>query len=307
MAGRTQPVKPSVAFERFAGLLSFVEGRWAGQPVAFLPWQLAVVRALLDTHGPDGLRQYRRALVGTARKAGKSAFFAVLALYWLLVESLRDPGAQIFAVAAEREQARIIYSMAARMLATAPALAAECEVFRDAITFRQTGSVFRVLSAEAYSKHGLSPSLVLFDELHAQPDRTLWDVMTTAQGARLEPLTAAITTAGVLRDSICAELFSYGRQVEAGVIEDPAFFFKWYGAAEGDRWDDPATWRKANPSLDVITPVAFLEREAREAAALPARQAAFRQLYCNEWVAEASRWIDLAVWDEQAGKCHAAL
>jgi phage terminase large subunit-like protein len=295
-----------VAFERFAKLMSFVEGQWAGQPVKFLPWQVAIVRALLDTTGRDGCRQYRKALIGTARKAGKTTFFAVLALYWLLVESEKDPGAQIYSIAAEREQARLIFSTASRMLATAPALAAECEVLRDSIVFRRTGSAFRVLSAEAYSKHGLSPSLVLFDELHAQATRELWDVMSTGQGARLEPLIAAITTAGVDRDSICKELFDYGCQVRAGVVTDPAFFFQWFGAGPGDRWDDPATWRKANPSLGAITPLAFLEREAREAAALPARQSAFRQLYCNEWVQEASKWIDLGLWDEQAGACHAA-
>jgi phage terminase large subunit-like protein len=191
------------------------------------------------------------------------------------------------------------------MLHTAPVLAADCDVFKDAIVFRPTSSVFRVLSAEAYSKHGLSPSFCAFDELHAQPNRDLWDVMTTGQGARLAPMTIAISTAGTDLQGICHELYEYGRNVAAGVVSDPSFYFKWFGAEPGDRWDDPLTWKKANPSLGVITPVEFLEREAREAAALPGRQSAFRMLYCNEWVAEASRWIDLDIWDEQPGlECH---
>jgi phage terminase large subunit-like protein len=294
-----------VAFQRFARLLSFVEGQWAGRPVVLQPWQLAIVRDLLDTRGRDGRRQYRKALVGCARKSGKSVWLAVVCLYWLLVESEHDPAAQVFCVAAEKEQGRIIYGHALKMLQTAPALAADCDIFRDAIVYKPTSSVFRVLSAESFSKHGLSPSFCAFDELHAQPDRELWDVMTTGGGARSAPMTVAITTAGIDQDGICHELYDYGRQVAAGVVSDPSFYFKWFGAEPGDRWDDPATWRKANPSLGVITRVDFLEREAREAAALPGRQSAFRMLYCNEWVAEAEHWIDLATWDEQAGlECH---
>lgn len=287
-------------------MFRFTEGRWAGQKIELLPWQIDIIGALLDTKDADGIRQYRKALIGCARKSGKSVWLALLALYFLLVESHVDRGAQVFACAGDKDQARIIFTGAQKLLATAPQLMAECEMYRDAITYRQTDSVFRVLSADAPTKHGLSPSFVAFDELHVQPDRDLWDVMTTGQGARLQPLIAAITTAGTLTQSICRELYEYGVQVESGIVTDPAFYFKWYAAPESADWRSPEAWKLANPSLGEITSLAYLESEAREAEGLPGRQATFRQLYLNQWVAVAQRWLDLEVWDEQASEaCHA--
>jgi phage terminase large subunit-like protein len=158
-----------------------------------------------------------------------------------------------------------------------------------------------VVSAEAYSKHGSSPSGVIFDELHAQPNRELWDVLTTGQGARRQPLTIAITTAGFDRESICYELYKYGKDLESGLFTDPSFFFRWWGVGEGEDWTDETVWAKAQPNLNVSVSLEFLRNEAHQAKQQPARQNTFRRLYLNEWTQAVTRWVDLDLWDASAG------
>jgi phage terminase large subunit-like protein len=196
-----------------------VKGSWAGQPLALQPWQRALVRELFGTLRPDGRRQYTKALIGISRKNGKSLLGAALALRLLFRDG--EPGAEILSAAADRDQAAIVFEMARGMVEASPAMSKIATVYRRSIVVPRTGSVYKVISAEAYSKHGMNPHGIIFDELHAQPDRELYDVLTTGQGARRQPLTIAITTAGFDRESICYELYDYGRKIEAGVLQDP--------------------------------------------------------------------------------------
>ncbi len=161
--------------------------------------------------------------------------------------------------------------------------------------------MYRVLSSDAPTKHGLNPSGVIFDELHAQPNRELWDVLTTGQAARSQPLTIAITTAGFDRQTICWEQYDYGRKVKARIVEDPSFFFKWWGVEEGESWEDPEVWKRVNPNYGESVSASVLESEAQKAKHQPARQNTFRRLYLNEWTQSESRWIDPSVWDRTAG------
>jgi phage terminase large subunit-like protein len=275
------------------------KSEWAGQPLILAPWQRDLVRELFGRLRPDGRRQYRTALIGVPRKAGKSTMGAAMALRLLFRDG--EPGAEVYSAAADRDQARIVFEIARGMVEASPAMSKIAKVYRNSIVVPRTGSTYRVLSAEAYSKHGLSPSAVLVDELHAQPNRELWDVLTTGQGARRQPLTVAITTAGYDRESICFELYHYGRQIEAGVLEDPTFFFRWWGAAEDDPWDDEATWHKAQPNLGISVSLEFMRAEARQARQQPARENTFRRLYLNQWTQQATRWLSLAAWDASAG------
>ncbi len=174
-------------------MLTHTKGPSAGQPFRLYPWQQKILRGLLEIR-PDGLRRVRKALIGLPRKQGKTQLIAALGLYFLLLDT--EPGGEIYAAAGDRDQARRIFEAAKEMLLASPRLACECDVLRDAIFHHQSGSVLRVLSADAPTKHGLNPSVVLFDELHVQPNRRLWDVLTMAQAARLQPLVIAITTAG---------------------------------------------------------------------------------------------------------------
>jgi hypothetical protein len=151
-----------------------------GSPIILRPWQLETVRHLLARR-PDGRYRHRQALIGIARKNGKSALGAGLALYSLVMGS---DGSEVYSCAGDREQARIVFGTAKRMVELEPELAGLCKLYRDAIEVPETGSVYRVLSAEAYTKEGLNPTAVYFDEVHVQPNRELWDVMSLAMGAR---------------------------------------------------------------------------------------------------------------------------
>lgn len=282
---------------RFFGALRQTKGKWAGQPLALLPWQERIIRDLFGTLRPDGRRQYRTAYIEVPRKAGKSTLAAAIALY-LLFEG--EPGAEVYSAAADREQARIVFEQAKQMVEGSPELSRYAEVYRNAIYVPALGASYRVLSADAPTKHGLNAHGVIFDELHAQPNRELWDVLTTSTGARAQPLVVAITTAGYDRESICYELHEYALRVRDGIVDDPTFYPVVYSAPDDAPWDDPATWHLANPSLGVTVAEEFYESEARRAREMPAYQNTFRRLYLNEWVQQHTRWIDLGLWEENA-------
>jgi phage terminase large subunit-like protein len=300
----------------FAERLKHVEGEWAGRPFSLAGWQAGIVRDLFGTLNADGLRQYRTALIGVPRKNGKSTLAAGIALR-LLFSS--EPAAQVFCIASDKDQARLVFNIASRMVEANPDLLDACggQLYRNAIPYPRMDSTLKVISAESFTKHGLNPHGVVFDELHAQPDRELWDVLTTAQGARREPLTVAITTAGYDRASICFEQYDYGRRVEAGIVTDPTFFFEWFGADDEADWTDPAVWAAVNPNYPTTPKPEFLQAEFEKAKQLPARQNTFRRLYLNQWTQSSTRWLDLGLWDDNAGTvdeaglggryCHAGL
>lgn len=277
-----------------------VDGEWAGHPFRLEDWQRTeVIEPLFGTITPDGNRVYRTALIGIPRKNGKTTLGAAMALRLLIGDN--EPGAQVFSCAADRDQARLCFDIAQRMVEASPILSKICKVQRNVIVVPKLGASYRAASAQAFTKHGLSPHGIIFDELHAQPNRELWDVMTSGQGARRQPLTIAITTAGYDRTSICYEQYEYGRQIRAGLVNDPTFFFRWWGADEEDDWTDEATWAKANPNYPIVPKPEFLAGEFTQAKQLPGRQNAFRNLYLNQWVQQLTRWIDLGLWDENAG------
>lgn len=271
--------------------MTLQKGHWSGQPFTLLPWQRdLIVRPLFDRVDSRGYRLIKTVLVGVPRKQGKSPMAAGLALNLMMNDS--EPNAAIYSVATDKIQARVVFDEAKRMLTANPALAAECDIQKEIIYHLPSGSTYEVLSAEARQKHGLNPHAIIFDELHTQDDRELWDVLTTAQGARRQPLIIGFTTAGADDTSLCYELYEYGQAVADGRVNDPSFLFVWFGA---DKHDDPflpATWRKANPSIDITVPEAFYEKEFTAARFSPARLAACRRLYLNVWTQTATAWLD---------------
>lgn len=279
----------------FSDLLRHGKGEWAGRRFLLEPWQLErVVRPIFGTLRPDGLRQYRTVYLEMGRKNGKSTLIAGLGLFLLFADG--EAGAEIYSAAADRDQAAIVFDTAKRMIEASPALAERCEVYRRSIVVPHTGSVYRVLSADAPTKHGLNPHAVLFDELHAQRDRELWDVLTSGQGSRRQPLVIAITTAGYDRKSICYEMRQYAERVRDGVISDPTFLPVIYSAQADSDWSSHDTWKIANPNLGVSIKSDFLEREAAKARELPAAQNTFRRLYLCQWTEQDVRWLDVDTW-----------
>ncbi|HEY5986520.1 MAG TPA: terminase large subunit [Streptosporangiaceae bacterium] len=265
----------------------------AGQLLQLRTWQRNLLGHLLARR-LDGRYRHRQALIGVARKNGKSALGAGVGLAGLV---LGPQGGEVYSLAADREQARIVFGTARRMVELDPELSDLLKLYRDAIEAPASGSVYRVLSAEAYTKEGLNPHLSIFDEVHAQPTRELWDVMALAQGARPEPLLVGITTAGVKtdstgRDSLCYGLYQYGQRVATGEIHDPSFFMAWWEPrlSEANHRAE-TTWREANPGFaDLVDPEDFTSAVRRT----PENE--FRTKRCNQWVSTSEAWLPAGVW-----------
>ncbi len=283
----------AVAF--FAECLTHVTGEWRGQPFVLSDWQAKIVRDIFGWKRPDGTRRYRTVFIAIPRKAGKTTLAAGLALYALYCDG--EPGAQVINAAADREQAALCFEAAQGMVQAEPALANRSNVFRRSIVVPNTGSSYKVISSEAFSKHGMSCSYIGADELHAWPNRELLDVLTTSTGARRQPLTVITTTAGYDRHSICYELWSYAEKVRDGIVKDDSFLPVIYAADKDDDWADPATWRKAHPGLGVSVKLEYFEQEAAKAKALPSYENTFRRLLLNQWTESDVRWLSMEAWD----------
>jgi phage terminase large subunit-like protein len=274
-----------------------VAGR-AGDPLRLRDWQKDLLRHLY-ARDEDGGLVHQTALIGMPRKNGKSALSsAAIGLYSLLGEGIN--GGEVIAVAATREQARIVFSEAKRMVERSE-LKDLVQVFRDSIFVPETNSVFKVMSAESWAAEGLNPSRVILDELHAQPNRELFDVMSLAMGNRGKiGQVVAITTAGVKsdasgQDSIAYSLYNYGKRVATGEIDDPAFFMAWWEAAPEADHREPTTWQAANPGFDDIVSAADFESAVRRTP-----EAEFRTKRLNQWVSSQMSWLPSGVWESLA-------
>ena len=233
--------------------------------------------------------------IGRLRKNGKSTLSAGIGLYLLVADG--EQGAEIYSAATTRDQARIVFDEAKRMVTSSPALKRRVEVLINNLNVATSASRFMPLSSDASTMDGLNVHGALIDELHAHRTRQVVDVLETATGARRQPLLFEITTAGYDRHSICFEHHDYSIKVLDGVLRDDSWFAFIAAADEGDDWTDPEVWRKSNPSFGLSVKEDDLARKAEKAIALPGAQNAFRRMHLNEWTEQAERWIDLAAWD----------
>lgn len=285
----------------FISSLRQSKGAWAGQVLDLLPWQADLLGRLYGTLRPDGLRQYRTCYVELGRKQGKSTISAGIALYSLVGDG--EAGAEVYLAAVDRDQASIVFDVVREMVRQDPWLSKHLKLVPSLrrIDYPAKASRLRVIASDAAGTHGVNASCVIADEVHAWPSRELWDVLATSMGARRQPLLVGITTAGWERDSLGGSLHDYAERVRDGVVDDPAFLPVLYGAPADAPWDDPATWRLANPSLGVTITEEYLAGECARAKAIPAYESAFRRLHLCQWVNQESRWLPLAAWDACAG------
>jgi phage terminase large subunit-like protein len=270
-----------------------------GDLLVLRKWQRDDILGGLFARRADGRRRHRTGLIGLPRKNTKSTIGSGIALFGLMAE---DDGAEVYSCAGSRDQARIVFGVAKRMVELDPELSSECKPYRDAIEVPSTGSVYRVLSSEAPLQEGLNPTLVVFDELHVQPDWELWNTMQLAFGARVDPLLVGITTAGVRSDStggdsVCYSLYQHGRRVVLGEIEDPSFFFAWWEAAEGADHRDPKTWRQSNPGYGDL-----IDAEDFESTVRRTPESEFRIKRCNQWVADMTSWLPTGAFEKRADR-----
>jgi len=184
-------------------------------------------------------------------------------------------------------------------------LRARCEIIDSSkrIIVPRTNSFYRAIPADAEGTHGINAHGVIFDELHTQPDRKLYDVLTTSQGAQLQPLTVFFTTAGFDRATICGEEHDRAEKIASGALEDPSYLPVIYAAGQDDDWADPKTWRKANPMYDALG-IAFQEdlaHQAKRAKESPAFRNTFLRLHNNIWTKQQTTWLPMERWDATAG------
>ena len=286
---------------KFIECLCHTKGKWAGQKFELIDWQEQIIRDLFGILKPNGYRQFNTAYVEIPKKMGKSELAAAIAL--LLCCGDGEQRAEVYGCAADRNQASIVFDVAADMVQLCPDLEKRVQIYKSnkKLVYLPTNSFYQVLSAEAYSKHGLNVHGVVFDELHAQPNRKLYDVMTKGSGdARMQPLYFLITTAGNNTESIGYEIHQKAKDILEGRKIDPTFYPVIYGAEEGDDWTDPKVWKKANPSLGITVGIDKVRDACESAKQNPAEENSFRQLRLNQWVKQSVRWMSMDKWDKCA-------
>lgn len=278
--------------------LKHTKGKWDGKPFLLLPWQEQIVRDIFGIVKADGKRQFRSAYVEIPKKNGKSELAAAIALYLLYGDG--EASAEVYGCANDRSQASIVFDVAKRMVEKCPALLKRSKIAaatKRIVNYRNAG-FYQVLSAETGTKHGLNISGLVFDEIHAQPNRKLYDVMTKGSGdAREQPLFFIITTAGTDKESICYELHTKALDIMNGRKADHSFYPVIYGLSDEDDWNDEKNWYKANPSLGYTISIDRVRDAYREALDNPAEENVFKQLRLNIWTNSAVAWIPEHIYD----------
>ena len=227
-----------------------------------------------------------------------SELAAAIALYLLYADGEASP--EVYGAAADRQQAGIVYELARQMTEMNPVLMKRSKIMTAGkrIVYSRNSGFYQVLSAEVGTKHGLNVSGLVFDELHTQPNRQLYDVLTKGSGdAREQPLYFLITTAGTDRESICYEVHTKAVDILAGRRIDHTFYPVVYGLSDEEDWTDEENWRKANPSLDQTISIERVRDMFREAMNNPAEENVFKQLRLNMWVSSLTRFIPEHIYD----------
>lgn len=284
--------------EFFSRFLRHSTGQWAGQPFELLDWQREdLILPLFGWRMADGTRRFRLAYIEIPKKNGKSTLCSGLGLYLMAGDG--EPGAQAFIAACDRNQASIVFREASSMVRKSPAMLSRMTITDSTktIAYPRTGSWLRALSGDSGSNEGLNIHGLIFDELHAQRDRRLWDTLRYGGAARRQPLLVAITTAGTDRESVCWEQHEYALKLLDGSIRDDINTFAYVRAAGvDDDWTKEETWKKANPSYgETINPVAFAA-ECREAQESPTKENSFKRYRLNIWTQQVVRWIQQERW-----------
>ena len=279
--------------------ITHTKGELSGQPFLLEDWQKKIVSDLFGwKNKKTDLRKYRTAYIQIGRKNGKSTLASALALYMLFADDER--GSEIYSAAGDRQQAGIVHEIAKGMIVANPELSKRAKVYRNSIVNESKGNFYQAISSDSKTKHGFNANCIIFDELHTQPNRDLWDTLTTSVGSRRQPLTIAITTAGYDRNSICHEIYKYAQQVDNQSVKDETFYSCIYEAEMDDDITDEDVWKKANPNYGVSLKKNYMEIESQRAVDVPSYQNTFKRLMLNIWTDSVSVWIPNNEWME----CH---
>jgi len=283
-----------IDIELFYSALPHSKGEWAGQRIRLEGWQMFILGSLFGWKRPDGTRRFRSAYIEVPRKNGKSTTAAGLGLYLAFEDG--EPGAEVYASATKREQAKIVWTEAKRMVLRTPKLRERITVLTGNLSDHITASKFEPLGADADNLDGLNVHAYINDELHAQKTRAMQDVLETAVGARRQPLGFSITTAGSNRAGVCYDTRTYLVKVLEQVFPDDGTYGVIYTKDDTDQWDDEACWPKANPNLNVSVKLDDMRAQAKKAKETPAALSAFLTKRLNVWVNADSPFFDMTLW-----------
>lgn len=285
----------------FIECLKHTKGEFHGRPFELLPWQRKIIEEVFGTVRDEDptMRQYNTAYIEIPKKQGKSELGAAIALNMLCNDD--EWKAEVYSCASDRQQAGIVFDVAVDMVKQSPALSKRIKIVPSTkrMVYQPTGSIYQVLSSEVATKHGLNVSACIFDELHTQPTRALYDVMTQGSGdARKQPLWFFLTTAGTDRNSICWEVHQKALDILEGRKFDPRFYPVIFGLPDDADWTLEENWYKANPSLGYTIAIDKVRDAYHKALETPADENQFRQLRLNQWVKQSIRWMPMDKWDE---------
>ena len=291
-----------LALDFYSECLTHVKGDLASQPLELAIWEQAIVANTFGWKRPDGTRRYREVMVFVPRKNGKTTLGAGIGEYMLFCDG--EPGAEIYSAAADRQQAAIVFDVATGMIRNSEVLSKRCYIYgggptgqSKAIVLKDNCGFWKVLSADAKTKHGFNAHAIVIDELHAQPNRDLVDVLVTSTGTRSQPLILYLTTSDYHRESVCNEKYDYATKVRDGIVEDASFLPVIHEATPDDDWRHKKTWRKANPNYGVSVRPDYIEREFRRAVETPAYENTFKRLHLNIRTEQDVRWLPIDLWD----------
>ncbi len=276
------------------------KGELTGKPLLLEDWQKKIVGDLFGWKNKNGLRKFRTAYIQIGRKNGKSTLCAAIGLYMLFADDER--GSEIFSAAGDRQQAGIVFEIAKRMIINNLELTKRSKVFRNSITNESKGNFYQAISSDSKTKHGFNANCIIFDELHTQPNRDLWDTLLTSTGSRRQPLCIAITTAGYDRQSICWEIYNYAKQVQDNIIKDESFYSAIFEAEIDDDITDEEVWEKANPNYGISLRKEYMKRESQRAVDVPSYQNTFKRLMLNIWTDSQTAWIGAKEWEVCEGE-----
>jgi phage terminase large subunit-like protein len=308
-------IRANAALNFFERILKHTKGQFAGKHFELLNWEAQIISDLFGTVEDDGRRQYQTAYIEVPKKNGKSELAAGIALYCLLADN--EPGAEVYSAATSRDQASLVFRVAASMVEQSEALSKRLRVLRSTKTILKRGdpdSFYRAISADGDVQDGINPHCVIADELHrwkVGKALDLWEILERGTIARRQPLVFAITTAGIQDESpLCWRYHEYERQIREGVFSDRHFYGRVFAAGPQDDWTDERTWIKANPSHEAnggFIKATALRKEFDKAINDPAQQPAFKRFHLCIWGQSENRALDMQKWNACGGELRALI
>lgn len=285
----------------FFSYLKHSKGEWAGQLVKLEPWQQFIKWVVFGWMRKDGTRRFRNVYLEVARKNGKSTDAAGTGLYLAFADD--EPGAEVYSTATKKDQAVIVHSEATRMVHANPEFKRlGIETYKHNICRPDRAQKYEPIGADEDTLDGYNVHASIVDELHAHKTRGVYDLMDTGTSARRQPILWAITTAGTdqTEASVCWEQHVYTEQILRGFVEDDSHFGMIFCLDKSDDWTVEQNWYKANPNLGVSKKLDYMREQATKAKAMSSKQNTFKRLDLNEWTQQATRWIDMGLWDANA-------